>query len=88
MTGNEQFEAHQDGTELLSMVNKIMCDVEDYLQKTMAIVMADKTLHTFQKNPNVANDNYKSQFDAYVNVLEAYAGGITVPPDLVDGKLI
>ena len=53
----------------------------------MAIVMADKTLHTFQKNPNVANDNYKSQFDAYVNVLEAYAGRITVPPDLVDGKL-
>ena len=33
------------------------------------------------------NDNYKSQFDVYVAILEAYAGGINVPPDLVDGKL-
>ena len=49
--------------------------------------MAKKTLHTFWKNPNVEKDNYKSQFDAYVTVLEACVGGISVPPDLVDENL-
>ena len=40
----------------------------------------------FWKNPNVENDAYNSQFDAYVTVLEAYAGGITVPPYFLDGN--
>ena len=53
----------------------------------MSIIMTDKTLYTFFQNPNVSNDDLKSQFDAYITVLEAYAGRITVPPDLVDGKL-
>ena len=69
------------------MINKIMCGVEESLHKKMAIVMAKKTLHMFWKNPNVENETYKSHFDNYVTVLEAYAGRITVPPDLVDGKL-
>ena len=50
--------------------------------------MSEKTLHMFWKNPNVENDAYNSQFDAYVTVLEAYGGEITVPPAFVDGKLI
>ena len=53
----------------------------------MAIVMAEKMLHTFWQNTNVTNDNYKIQFDAYITVLEAHAGGITVPPALVGGNL-
>ena len=35
----------------------------------------------------MANEYYKSQFDTYVTVLEAYAGGINIPPALVDDKL-
>ena len=64
-----------------------MFSVKESLQKTTAIVMAEKTLHTFRKNPRVENDGYKSQFDAYVTILEAYVGGITAPLDLVEGKL-
>ena len=59
-----------------------MCGVEEY-----PIVMSKKTLHTFWKNPNVENDDYKSQLDAYITVLEVYVVGITAPPTLVDGTL-
>ena len=68
------------------MINIIMCGVEESLQKTTAILMDQKTLHTFWKNPNVENDNYKSQFDIYVTFLKAYKGGITVSLDLVVGN--
>ena len=34
-----------------------------------------------------SNDDYKSQFNAYVMVLEAYCGGVSVPQILVDTKL-
>ena len=61
--------------------------MEDSLQKTTAIVMAEKMLHMLWQNPNVANKYYKIQFNAYINILEVYAGRITVPPALVDGKL-
>ena len=61
--------------------------MEESLQKTMAILMAEKMLYTFWQNPNVANDDYKRQFKAYVTVLEAYAEGITVLPVLVYGKI-
>ena len=86
-TGNNQVEADQDNIALFTMIKKIVCGVEESLQKIKAIVMAEKTLHTFCKKSNVANDNYKSQFDVYVTVLETYAGGIIVPLALVDGNL-
>ena len=70
------------------MFKKIRCGVEESFQKTMAIVMTEKMLHIFWQNPNMENDNYKSQFNAYVAVLEAYLDGITVPPALVDSKII
>ena len=66
-------------------MKKVMCGLEESLQKTMAIVMSKKMLHSFWKNPNVANENYKSQFDAYIIIYEACASGITIPPDLMDG---
>ena len=55
LTGHEQVEADQDSIDLFSMVKKIMCGVEESLQKTMSIVMAKKTQHTFRQNSNVAN---------------------------------
>ena len=51
------------------MIKGIVCGVKDSLQNTMAIVMDEKMPHTFWKNPNVENNNYKSQSDAYVTVL-------------------
>ena len=39
------------------MIKKTMCGVEESLQKAITILMADKTLHTFWKNPNVANND-------------------------------
>ena len=33
------------------------------------------------------NDNYKSKFDAYVTVMDAYCGGVSVLHILVDTKL-
>ena len=86
--GHKQVEAYQYGITLLAIIKKIMCGVEEYPQNTMAIVMTDKKLHTFWQNTNVANNNCKIQFDAYVTVLQAYGGEITVPPAFVDGKLI
>ena len=86
-TGHEQVDSDQDWIDLLATIKKITYGVEEFLQKTMAIVMAKKTLHMFWKNTNVANDDYKIQFDTYVTILEAYTGRINVPPDLVDGKL-
>ena len=53
----------------------------------MTIVMTKKMLHMFWKNLNIANNNYKRKFDAYIIVLEEYTGRITVPLALVDGKL-
>ena len=69
------------------MINIIMCGVEESLYKTTAILMDHKTLHTFWKNPNVANNNYKIQFDTYVNVLVAYTSESNILPDFVDGNL-
>ena len=71
-TGHKQVEADQYGISLLAMINNIMCGVEESLQKKMVIVMAEETLHTFRQNTNLENDNYKSQFNTYVTVLEAY----------------
>ena len=70
MTGHKRVKADQDNIPLLAMIKNIMCSVDDSSQKIMAIVMEKKNMHTFWKNPNVANDAYKSQFDAYVTVLE------------------
>ena len=53
----------------------------------MAIIMAEKTPHTFWNNTNMANDNCKIQVNAYATVLEAYAGGATKNTDLVYFKL-
>ena len=86
-TGNKQVKADQYGIYLFSMIKNIMCGVEESPQNTTAIVMSEKMLHTFWKKTNVVNDNYKSQFGAYVTVLEAYAVGIIVPPALVDGNI-
>ena len=81
-TGHEQVKEDQDGTTLLAMIKNIMCGVEESLQNKTAIIMTEKILHTFWQNLNVENDNYKSQFGAYVAVLGAYAGNITVSPAL------
>ena len=35
----------------------------------------------------MANKYYKIQFNVYINILEVYAGRITVPPALVESKL-
>ena len=80
-------EADQDVIALLAMIKKMMCGVEESLQKKMAKVMYKNTLHTFLQNNNVANDDYKSQLDAYITVLEAHADRITVPPTLLGGKI-
>ena len=53
----------------------------------MTIIMADRTLHTFFQQMGKSNDNYKSQFDVYVTVLEAYCDGVIVPQILVDTKM-
>ena len=68
-TGHKQVEAGQYGISLLAMINNIMCGVEESLQKTTAILMSEKALHTFWENPNVANGDHNSQFDTYVSVL-------------------
>ena len=86
ITGNDQVKAEQGGIELLTMINNIMCGVEESLPKKMVIVMAEETLHTFRQNTNLENDNYKSQFNTYVTVLEAYMWNITVPLALVYGN--
>ena len=86
-TGHKQAEIDQYGIDLLAMIKKIICGVEESPQKKMVIVVAEKTLHTFWKNPHVANNDYKSQFDAYVTVLETYAGRIIITPALIDVNL-
>ena len=86
-TGNDQVNIDQEDISLLAMIKKIMCGLEEYLQNTMAILMSEKTLHKFFQNPNGSNNDYKSQFNAYVTILEAYVGRITVPLALVDGNL-
>ena len=86
-TGHNKFKSYQYGISLLAMVKNIMLSIEDYLHKTVSIIMAEKMLHTFWQNPNVENDNYKIHLNTYVTVLEAYAGRITVQPDLEDGKI-
>ena len=80
-------EADQDGITLLKLIDNIMVGVEESLQKTMAIVMAESTLHTLFHQMGTSNGDYKSQLDAYVTVLEAYCGGVSVPQILVDTKL-
>ena len=50
-TGHEQVEADQDGITLLAMIKNIVCGVEESLQNTMSIVIVNKTLHMFWKNP-------------------------------------
>ena len=60
-----------------------MVGVEESLQQTMAIVMAERKLHTFFQQMGISNENYKSQFHAYVTVLKAYCGGVIVPHVLV-----
>ena len=85
--GYEQVEAYQDGISLLKLIKKIMVGIEESLQKTMVIVMAERTLHTFLQQMGTSNDDYKSQFDTYVTVLEAYCGGVRVPQILVDTKV-
>ena len=85
--GYEQVEAYQDGLFLLNFIKKIMVGVEESLQQTMAIVVAERTLHTFFRKMVTSNDDYKSQFDAYVTVMEAQFGGVSVPQLLVDTKL-
>ena len=52
----------------------------------MATVMAERTLHTFLPHMGTSNEDYKSQFDAYVTVLEAYYGGVSINQILVDTK--
>ena len=49
--------------------------------------MAERTLHTSFHKMGTSNNDYKSQFDAYVTVLEAYCGGVSVPRVLVDTNL-
>ena len=80
-------EAYQDGISLLKLIEKIMVGVEESLQQMMAIVMAERTLYTFFQKMGTSNDNYKSQFDVYVTVLEAYCDGVIVPQILVDTKM-
>ena len=55
--GHKQFDEDQAGIALLAMIKDIMCCVEESLQNTMAIVMAEKMLHKFWKNSIVANYN-------------------------------
>ena len=45
--GYKQVEADQDGISLLKLIKNIMVGVEESLQQTMDIVMAERTLHTF-----------------------------------------
>ena len=85
--GYEQVESYQDGIFLLKVIKKIMVGVEESLQQTMAIVIAKRTLYTFFQKIVTSNDNYKSHFDAYVRVLEACCGGVSVTQILVDTKL-
>ena len=80
-------EADQYGIALLNLIKKIMVGVEESLQQTISIVVAERTLHTFFQNRGASNDYYKSQFDAYVTVLEAYCGGMSVTQILADTKL-
>ena len=47
LKGYDKVEADQDGIDLLKLIYKIMVGVEESLQQTMAIVMAERTLHTF-----------------------------------------
>ena len=82
----EKVEADQYGIALIKLIEKIMVGVEESLQKTTAIVMAERTLQTFFQQMGTPNNDYKSQFDAYVTVLEAYCGGVGVYQILVDTK--
>ena len=56
-TGHKQFKEYQDGISLLEMIKKIVYGVEESLQNKMATVMANKTLYTFWKNPDVKNND-------------------------------
>ena len=53
----------------------------------MAIVMAERKLHTFFQQMGTLNGNYKIQFGAYVTALKVCCGGVSVPQILVDTKL-
>ena len=85
--GYEQVEADEDVIALIKLIEKIMVGVEESLQQTMAIVMAERTLYTLFHQMDTSNDNYKSQFEEYATVMEAYCGGVRVPQILVDTKL-
>ena len=65
-------EAYQDGISLLKLIEKIIVGVEESLQQTMDIVMVKSTLNTFFQNIGTSNYDYKSQFDAYVTVVEEF----------------
>ena len=85
--GYEQVEADQYGVALLKLIQKFIVGVEESLHQKMAIVMVERTLYTFFQKMSTLKNNYKSQFDAYVMVLGAYCGGVSVPQILVDTKL-
>ena len=53
----------------------------------MAIVLAEMTLYIFFQQMGTSNDDYKSQFNEYVTVLEAYCDGVSVPQVLVNTNL-
>ena len=86
-TGHSQAEQDKDSIVILDTIKSIMCGIEDSLQNKTATVMAKKILHMFWQNTNLANNDYKIQFDAHVNILEAYAVRMTIPPALLDSKL-
>ena len=65
----------------------IMCGVEDHLQDTWELAKEEKNLHTFWKNPNTVNDNYKTQFEEFVIVLESYGVCVTIQPALLSEKM-
>ena len=69
------------------MIQSIMCGVQYYLQETWALVKADTTLHMFCKKPNMTNNQYKTQLEAYITVLESYWGCVPIHPDLLIVKL-
>ena len=51
------------------------------------MIKADKALHTFWQRPGVSNDEYATQFDAFVTVIEKLGGTIPIHNNLLEAML-
>ena len=77
----------QDGIALHGLIRAVMCGVEEHLQDTWVMAKADRALFSFWQRPGVSTDEYATQFDAFVTVIDKIGGTIPLHPHLLKKKL-